>query len=209
MLDMNPRTLSPLSNMEGVWLTVELFMLRDFRLPSKVLQNFYTCTTESILMGNITVWLENSTKQDRQALQRVETASTSFVCHNPFGLVNCVWNGPQTVLMVFRGIQMSFFLRCKELTLRVLRVMALSLGLESSVFLKAHKCIGSDTNGTTLRSLHYPPVKSEHVKVGQIRCGEHSDYGTITLVFQSHEGGLQVRHRRVTELILSSNAGQM
>ncbi|KAK1798609.1 hypothetical protein P4O66_006901 [Electrophorus voltai] len=45
--------------------------LRDFRLPSKVLRNLYTCTIESILMGNITVWFGNSTKQDRQALQRV------------------------------------------------------------------------------------------------------------------------------------------
>ncbi|KAK1788819.1 hypothetical protein P4O66_002629 [Electrophorus voltai] len=49
--------------------------LRDFRLPSKVLQNFYTCTIESILMGNITVWFGNSTKQDRQALQRVVRSS--------------------------------------------------------------------------------------------------------------------------------------
>ncbi|KAK1784957.1 hypothetical protein P4O66_018387 [Electrophorus voltai] len=45
--------------------------LRDFRLPSKVLQNFYTCTIENILTGNITVWFGNSTKQDRQARQRV------------------------------------------------------------------------------------------------------------------------------------------
>ncbi|KAK1802460.1 hypothetical protein P4O66_022119, partial [Electrophorus voltai] len=45
--------------------------LRDFRLPSKVLRNFYTCTIESILTGNITVWFGNSTKQDGQALQRV------------------------------------------------------------------------------------------------------------------------------------------
>ncbi|KAK1784187.1 hypothetical protein P4O66_003976 [Electrophorus voltai] len=45
--------------------------LRDFRLPSKVLRNVYTCTIESILTGNITVWFGNSTKQDRQALQRV------------------------------------------------------------------------------------------------------------------------------------------
>ncbi|KAK1788770.1 hypothetical protein P4O66_002580 [Electrophorus voltai] len=45
--------------------------LRDFRLPSKVLRNFYTCTVESILTGNITVWFGNSTKQDRQALQRL------------------------------------------------------------------------------------------------------------------------------------------
>ncbi|KAK1796912.1 hypothetical protein P4O66_000991 [Electrophorus voltai] len=45
--------------------------LRGFRLPSKLLRNFYTCTIESILTGNITVWFGNSTKQDRQALQRV------------------------------------------------------------------------------------------------------------------------------------------
>ncbi|KAK1795750.1 hypothetical protein P4O66_001229 [Electrophorus voltai] len=44
---------------------------RLFRLPSKVLQNFYTCTIQSILMGNITVWFGNCIKQDRQALQRV------------------------------------------------------------------------------------------------------------------------------------------
>ncbi|KAK1792040.1 hypothetical protein P4O66_001818 [Electrophorus voltai] len=45
--------------------------LSDFRLPSKVLRNFYSCAIESILTGNITVWFGNSTKQDRQALQRV------------------------------------------------------------------------------------------------------------------------------------------
>ncbi|KAK1799542.1 hypothetical protein P4O66_000369 [Electrophorus voltai] len=45
--------------------------LRDFRLPSKVLWNFYICAIENILTVNITVWFGNSTKQDRQALQRV------------------------------------------------------------------------------------------------------------------------------------------
>ncbi|KAK1792772.1 hypothetical protein P4O66_012696 [Electrophorus voltai] len=49
--------------------------IRDFGLPSKVLQNFYTCTIDSILMGNITVWFGNYTKQDRQALQSVVRAS--------------------------------------------------------------------------------------------------------------------------------------
>ncbi|KAK1797453.1 hypothetical protein P4O66_008302, partial [Electrophorus voltai] len=44
--------------------------LRDFRLPSKVLRNFYTCTIESILTGNITIWFGNSTKEDRQAHSR-------------------------------------------------------------------------------------------------------------------------------------------
>ncbi|KAK3543111.1 hypothetical protein QTP70_011649 [Hemibagrus guttatus] len=45
--------------------------LRDFRLPSKVLRNFYSCTVESILKGNITTWFGNNTMQDRRALQRV------------------------------------------------------------------------------------------------------------------------------------------
>ncbi|KAI4889856.1 hypothetical protein NFI96_029383 [Prochilodus magdalenae] len=101
---------------------------------------------------------------------------------------------PSGELDEFRAVQESFFLRCKELSLRVLRVMALSLGLRSDYFLKAHTLIGSEENGTTLRSLYYPPVKSESVKDGQIRCGEHSDYGSITLVFQS-QGGLQVLNR--------------
>ncbi|KAK1788559.1 hypothetical protein P4O66_002421 [Electrophorus voltai] len=54
--------------------------LRDFRLPSKVLRNFYTCTIESIFTGNITVWFGNSTKQDRQTLQRV-VRSAEHITH--------------------------------------------------------------------------------------------------------------------------------
>ncbi|XP_051952990.1 uncharacterized protein si:dkey-10o6.2 [Xyrauchen texanus] len=103
-------------------------------------------------------------------------------------------NWPSEGVDDFRAVQSSFFLRCKELSLRVLRVMAISLGLDPEVFLNAHKYIGSENaNGTTLRSLYYPQVKS--VKDGQLRCGEHSDYGSITLVFQSPEGGLQVLNR--------------
>ena len=51
--------------------------------------------------------------------------------------------------------------------------------------------LAADENGSTLRSLYYPPVNSGEAKEGQLRCGEHSDYGTITLLFQSSEG-LQV-----------------
>lgn len=30
------------------------------------------------------------------------------------------------------------------------------------------------------------------IKEGQVRCGEHSDYGTLTLLFQDLIGGLEV-----------------
>ncbi|XP_028287740.1 UPF0676 protein C1494.01-like [Parambassis ranga] len=91
----------------------------------------------------------------------------------------------------FQEIHTSFFQLCKELSLRVLRVMAQSLDLDPDVFLSAHRLIGTDENATTLRSLYYPPVNSEKAKEGQLRCGEHSDYGSITLLFQDSEG-LQV-----------------
>ncbi|KAK3572729.1 hypothetical protein QTP86_006989 [Hemibagrus guttatus] len=41
--------------------------LKEFKLPSKVLKTFYTCTIESILMGSIIAWFGNSTEQDRKA----------------------------------------------------------------------------------------------------------------------------------------------
>ncbi|KAK3538462.1 hypothetical protein QTP86_003684 [Hemibagrus guttatus] len=53
--------------------------LRDFRLTSKVLRNFYSCTIESILTGNIATWFRNSTMQDRQALQRVARSAERII----------------------------------------------------------------------------------------------------------------------------------
>lgn len=43
----------------------------------------------------------------------------------------------------FQEVHMSFFQLCKELSLRVLKVVALSLNLQPDVILSAHKFIGS------------------------------------------------------------------
>ncbi|KAM8893215.1 uncharacterized protein AB9W97_012842 [Spinachia spinachia] len=94
----------------------------------------------------------------------------------------------------FQEIQASFYRRCSRLSVQVLRAMACGLGLDPQVFLSAHRWIGAEGNNTTLRSLYYPPVDRDKVKEGQLRCAEHSDYGSITLLFGS-SGGLQVRRR--------------
>ncbi|KAK2179124.1 hypothetical protein NP493_511g00007 [Ridgeia piscesae] len=45
------------------------------------------------------------------------------------------------------------------------------------------------------RYLYYPAITSQtEIKPNQIRCGEHSDYGSITLLFQDDVGGLQVEY---------------
>ncbi|XP_041841970.1 uncharacterized protein LOC121640325 [Melanotaenia boesemani] len=49
--------------------------LRDFKLPLRVLKNFYSCTIESILCGSITTWMGNCPKQDLLALKRVVRAA--------------------------------------------------------------------------------------------------------------------------------------
>ncbi|KAI2652501.1 hypothetical protein H4Q32_005735 [Labeo rohita] len=67
--------------------------LRDFRLPSKVLRNFYSWTIESILTGNITTWFGNSTMQDRQALQRVARKIVKDLSHPNNGLFSLLRSG--------------------------------------------------------------------------------------------------------------------
>ncbi|KAK6472840.1 UPF0676 protein C1494.01-like [Huso huso] len=95
----------------------------------------------------------------------------------------------------FQEVLDSFFRRCKALALRVLEVTALSLGLQRDFFVKKHKLIGTNKNCTTLRTLYYPPLHNVTVKPNQVRCGEHSDYGSVTLLFQDESGGLEVMHR--------------
>lgn len=51
---------------------------------------------------------------------------------------------------------------------------------------------GDKHNFTTMRLLHYPPLPPDsQIKPGQLRCGEHVDYGSITLLFQDPSGGPQ------------------
>ena len=48
--------------------------------------------------------------------------------------------------------------------------------------------------GAQLRYNYYPVIPDvSKVKSGQIRCGEHTDYGGITLLIQDDVGGLEVR----------------
>ena len=63
-------------------------------------------------------------------------------------------------------------------------------------FVKAHQNIGQgfEKTYTTMRPLYYPPLPPRaDIKRGQLRCGEHVDFGSITLLFQDPTGGLQVR----------------
>ena len=66
--------------------------------------------------------------------------------------------------------------------------------LDEEYFTRCHTmmCQGSDKNATTFRTLFYPSLADTAIKAGVERCGQHSDYGTFTLLFQDDIGGLEV-----------------
>ena len=67
--------------------------------------------------------------------------------------------------------------------------------MHEEYFTSCHKgmCQGSEKNPTTFRSLFYPKLTATDIsEAGIERCGAHSDYGTVTLLFQDDMGGLEV-----------------
>lgn len=80
----------------------------------------------------------------------------------------------------FKRTMTNFFQTCHDLHVLVMRSIALGLRLEESFF--DNKIQEQYHN---LRLLSYPPIKTELLRGdGQARAGAHSDYGTLTLLFQ-------------------------
>lgn len=90
----------------------------------------------------------------------------------------------------FRDVMVEYFDACMNLGLHLMRAMAVALSLPDTFFdAKFDKPL------PTLRPLHYPP-QSGQVDYSQVGCGEHTDFGCLTILAQDEVGGLQVQNRR-------------
>ncbi|KDN36035.1 hypothetical protein RSAG8_11121, partial [Rhizoctonia solani AG-8 WAC10335] len=95
----------------------------------------------------------------------------------------------------FKKTFLSFFQTCHELHAEVMSSIALGLGLGEQFF---DKLIHEQYHN--LRLLSYPPISRDALlKEGQARAGAHSDYGTLTLLFQDQVGGLEVQNPHTKE----------
>ncbi|KAL2133173.1 hypothetical protein VTI74DRAFT_2781 [Chaetomium olivicolor] len=100
------------------------------------------------------------------------------------------WPTETGELVGFKATMTDFFAQLKDLHTSVMRAIAVGMSLPETYF-DRFVCDG-DNN---LRLLHYPPVRKDlfTINPGQVRAGEHSDYGSITFLFQDDKGGLQVK----------------
>ena len=78
----------------------------------------------------------------------------------------------------FLMTMLDFFSACNAAAMNLCEAMAIALGLSESFFKDKHA-----RQENTLRLLHYPPIE-QTPSPGQLRAGEHSDYGSFTLLFQ-------------------------
>jgi isopenicillin N synthase-like dioxygenase len=91
----------------------------------------------------------------------------------------------------------AFFTDCSSLIHAILHALAISLSLPSEEQL-------SKTHAQSLfqlRLLHYPPIPASLLSSGShSRISAHSDFGTLTLLFQDSIGGLEIEdpHSRGT-----------
>lgn len=88
----------------------------------------------------------------------------------------------------FKEFMEMFHAKCYSLAIEILRSFEIGLNVEKNIFINKF----SNAECTVLRLLHYPPLP-DHVEDKQIRAGEHTDYGGVSILFQDPTGGLEVK----------------
>lgn len=96
------------------------------------------------------------------------------------------------VLEENRELLKDFEKHCQDLCRRLFELLAIGLDLEKEYFSSKHN--PSKVSGTITRLLYYPASlqRLDDTK-GDIRAGAHTDYGSVTLLFQNPgQSGLEV-----------------
>lgn len=145
---------------------------------------------EFLLKSNGEYWGYVRVNTERYEKSRPYDFKESFN-FKPKNIRHCITD----ILPDFMKVGESFYHSCQRLSTKLLYLLNMHLTVTDPYFLtNQHKHITDvSKNATILRLLYYPAViKKDDMMMNQLRCSEHSDYGSITLLFQDSCGGLQV-----------------
>src|SRR5690242_10339124 len=102
-------------------------------------------------------------------------------------LVDNLWI-PEDSLPGFRSFMESFYEKAFKIEMHLLSALAIALGISEDHLKGLHNRAENE-----FRLLHYPAVPASELADGSAtRIAEHTDFGTITMLFQDSVGGLQV-----------------
>jgi isopenicillin N synthase-like dioxygenase len=97
---------------------------------------------------------------------------------------------PEDKLPGFRAFMESYFVVCKDLIHRILDALSIALDVPEPGLSPTHS-----KSLFQLRILHYPAIDAEQLRNNaRSRINAHSDFGTMTLLFQDAVGGLEVEN---------------
>lgn len=95
---------------------------------------------------------------------------------------------PEDDLPGFRQFFNKFYEQGYALELELLRAIAIGMGFDEKYLWEYHT-----KKDNQVRLLHYPPVEEELLRGGKMeRIAAHTDFGTMTILFQDEVGGLEV-----------------
>jgi isopenicillin N synthase-like dioxygenase len=91
----------------------------------------------------------------------------------------------------FKQTMLAYYAAMQGLASDVLRAMAMALEVDEAYFAEKF-----DRQASVTRIIRYPAVREQPL-AGQLRAGQHTDYGAMTFVRGDDvPGGLQVQHRQ-------------
>ncbi|KAK4934986.1 hypothetical protein LTR10_023874 [Elasticomyces elasticus] len=95
---------------------------------------------------------------------------------------------PETTLQGFRSFMEEFFDKLYSVQVSLLGVLEDGIKVPRGTFCSMHSKAQNE-----LRLLHYPDVKTGILRDPRkaVRFGDHTDFGTITILFQDPAGGLE------------------
>jgi isopenicillin N synthase-like dioxygenase len=148
-----------------------------FNLPAEVKQR-YAYTDVAANFGY------QGVEQERLNPASFPDLKESFTMRNALAVPQQAQRWPDDT---FRRAALSLYESGLAAAFRVLEIMAASLQLPSQFFVERHS-----GENVTLRFLRYPANLLRR-DAQQLGAGAHTDYGSITLLFQDDVGGLEVR----------------
>jgi isopenicillin N synthase-like dioxygenase len=89
----------------------------------------------------------------------------------------------------FREVGYGLYQALDQLGSRVLRALALHIGLPEDYFVDK-----TDSGNSILRPIHYPPITTPDIP--NVRAGAHEDINLITLLVGASAAGLEVKSRK-------------